>query len=283
VRAIRIIAAKEIRDGLRNRWIAATIVLLAALALALYFLGSAPTGTVKASALDISVVSLASLTVYLIPLIALMLSFEAFVGEFERGTMLLLLTYPVARWQVVAGKFIGHVAILAMAILVGYGSVAIMIAMTADGNTQGWQAYLAMMASSLLLGSIFIGLGYVVSVLVRERATAAGAAIGLWLVFVVLYDLVLLGVLLADKGQAIGEQLVAMLMLINPTDAYRIFNLTASEGVSQMAGMTGLVVAGGSNSATMIAVMCVWAILPLVLTAVLLLVLTAVLFQRREL
>jgi Cu-processing system permease protein len=275
VRAIRIIAAKEIRDGLRNRWIAATIVLLAALALALYFLGSAPTGTVKASALDISVVSLASLTVYLIPLIALMLSFEAFVGEFERGTMLLLLTYPVARWQVVAGKFIGHVAILAMAILVGYGSVAIMIAMTADGNTQGWQAYLAMMASSLLLGSIFIGLGYVVSVLVRERATAAGAAIGLWLVFVVLYDLVLLGVLLADKGQAIGEQLVAMLMLINPTDAYRIFNLTASEGVSQMAGMTGLVVAGGSNSATMIAVMCVWAILPLVLTAVL--------FQRREL
>jgi Cu-processing system permease protein len=275
VRAIRIIAAKEIRDGLRNRWIAATIVLLAALALALYFLGSAPTGTVKASALDISVVSLASLTVYLIPLIALMLSFEAFVGEFERGTMLLLLTYPVARWQVVAGKFIGHVAILAMAILVGYGSVAIMIAMTADGNTQGWQAYLAMMASSLLLGSIFIGLGYVVSVLVRERATAAGAAIGLWLVFVVLYDLVLLGVLLADKGQAIGEQLVAMLMLINPTDAYRIFNLTASEGVRQMAGMTGLVVAGGSNSATMIAVMCVWAILPLVLTAVL--------FQRREL
>lgn len=275
MRAIRIIAAKEIRDGLRNRWIAATIVLLAALALALYFLGSAPTGTVKASALDISVVSLASLTVYLIPLIALMLSFEAFVGEFERGTMLLLLTYPVARWQVVAGKFIGHVAILAMAILVGYGSVAIMIAMTADGNTQGWQAYLAMMASSLLLGSIFIGLGYVVSVLVRERATAAGAAIGLWLVFVVLYDLVLLGVLLADKGQAIGEQLVAMLMLINPTDAYRIFNLTASEGVSQMAGMTGLVVAGGSNSATMIAVMCVWAILPLVLTAVL--------FQRREL
>lgn len=275
MRAIRIIAAKEIRDGLRNRWIAATIVLLAALALALLFLGSAPTGTIKASTLDVSVVSLASLTVYLLPLIALMLSFEAFVGEFERGTMLLLLTYPVARWQVVAGKFIGHVAILALAILIGYGSVAVVIAWTSGGDTQGWQAYLAMMASSLLLGSIFIGLGYVVSVLVRERATAAGAAIALWLVFVVLYDLVLLGVLLADKGQAIGEQLVGILMLINPTDAYRIFNLTASEGVRQVAGMTDLVVAGNFSSAVTIAVMSAWAMLPLALTAVL--------FQRREL
>jgi Cu-processing system permease protein len=275
MRAIGIIAAKEIRDGLRNRWIAAIIVLLAALALALLFLGSAPTGTIKASTLDVSVVSLASLTVYLLPLIALMLSFEAFVGEFERGTMLLLLTYPVARWQVVAGKFIGHVAILALAILIGYGSVAVVIAWTSGGDTQGWQAYLAMMVSSLLLGSIFIGLGYVVSVLVRERATAAGAAIGLWLVFVVLYDLVLLGVLLADKGQAIGAQLVGILMLINPTDAYRIFNLTASEGVRQVAGMTDLMVAGNFSSAVTIAVMSAWAMLPLALTAVL--------FQRREL
>jgi Cu-processing system permease protein len=167
------------------------------------------------------------------------------------------------------------VAILALAILIGYGSVAVVIAWTSGGDTQGWQAYLAMMASSLLLGSIFIGLGYVVSVLVRERATAAGAAIALWLVFVVLYDLVLLGVLLADKGQAIGEQLVGILMLINPTDAYRIFNLTASEGVRQVAGMTDLVVAGNFSSAVTITVMSAWAMLPLALTAVL--------FQRREL
>ena len=41
-----IIAGKEVRDGLRNRWVLATTLLLAALALTLAFLGSAPTGTV---------------------------------------------------------------------------------------------------------------------------------------------------------------------------------------------------------------------------------------------
>ena len=93
--AVTVLATSEIRDGLRNRWIAASIILLTALSLSLYFLGSAPTGSIKASSLSIAVVSLASLSVYLIPLMALMLSFDALVGEFERGTMLLLLTYPI--------------------------------------------------------------------------------------------------------------------------------------------------------------------------------------------
>ena len=42
-----------------------------------------------------TVVSLASLTVFLVPLIALLLAYDAIVGEAERGTLLLLLAYPV--------------------------------------------------------------------------------------------------------------------------------------------------------------------------------------------
>lgn len=44
MRNIVIIAAKEIKEGLRNRWVLATTLLLAALSLSLTFLGSAPTG-----------------------------------------------------------------------------------------------------------------------------------------------------------------------------------------------------------------------------------------------
>jgi ABC-type Na+ efflux pump permease subunit len=39
--------------------------------------------------------------------IALLISHDAIVGEMERGTMLLLLSYPVGRWQVLIGKFVG--------------------------------------------------------------------------------------------------------------------------------------------------------------------------------
>lgn len=47
---IWIITGKEVRDSLRNRWVLAATLLLAALALSLGFLGSSPTGSVKGSA-----------------------------------------------------------------------------------------------------------------------------------------------------------------------------------------------------------------------------------------
>ena len=274
MRVLLILATKELRDGLRNRWVAATILLLATLALSLVFLGSAPVGVVKAGVLDIATASLSSLTVYLLPLIALMLAFDAFVGEAERGTLLLLLAYPVARWQVVLGKFLGHTIILALAILVGYGVVLLGVSLASEGPSGDWHAFVAMMASSLVLGMAFLGLGYLPSVLVRERATAAGLAIGLWLLFVVLYDLALLGFLMADEGQTIGQGLISALLLISPTDAYRLFNLTGSASVSLVSGMTGVASEFGFGPELPLLVILAWVVLPLT-TAVLI-------FRRKE-
>jgi Cu-processing system permease protein len=269
------LALKELRDGLRNRWVAAAIIVLAALALALSLLGSAPTGSLRASAMDITVISLASLSVYLVPLIALMLSFDAMAGEFERGTMMLLLTYPVKRWQVIIGKFIGHVMILFIAITVGYGGTILVMILLTGISSEGWQAYVVMMATSLLLGAVFIALGYLVSVLVKERATAAGAAVGLWLLFVVVYDLMLFGVLVLDEGQVIGQQLFSFLLLVSPTDTYRILNLSMFGGVSEAAGIASVASEASVSGVLLFGVMLLWVLLPL--TAAL------AVFQRREL
>ena len=142
MRTIVIIAVKEIQEGLRNRWVLATTLLLAALALSLTFLGSAPTGNVGASALDVVVVSLSSLTIFLLPLIALLISHDAVVGEMERGTMTLLLSYPVGRGQVILGKFCGHVLILAFATVIGYGAAAAALAITgASVLAASWYAF----------------------------------------------------------------------------------------------------------------------------------------------
>lgn len=271
-----IIALKELRDGFRNRWIAAAIILLGTLALALSLLGSAPTGSIRASTLDIMVINLANLSVYLIPLIALMLSYDSLVAEFERGTMLLLLTYPIARWQVVIGKFVGHALILFIAIFIGYGGAVLILLVSGQADIAGWQAYLSMMLSSLLLGCVFIALGYLLSILVNERATAAGSAIALWLIFVVLYDLLLLGLLLLDEQQIISQQLLSLLMLASPTDSYRLINLSLFENVRQASGISALVAGNAALGAGLLSsVMLLWLFVPLV--AVLLI------FQRREL
>src|SRR5215470_5855743 len=197
-----IIARKEIHQAVRNRWVLASTLLLAGLALSLTFLGSAPTGTVGARPLDVIIVSLSSLTIFLVPLIALLISHDAIVGDMERGTMLLLLSYPVARWQVLVGKFCGHLAVLAFATCFGYG--AAIVALLATGSSmdrEGLTAFVAMIGASVLLGAVFIAIGYWISSVVRDRGTAAGISIGLWLLLVLVYDMALLGLLVLDGGQ----------------------------------------------------------------------------------
>jgi Cu-processing system permease protein len=259
------LAAQELRVGLRNRWVLATTVLMAALALSLALLGAAPTGTVKADPLAVVVVSLASLTIFLVPLIALLLSFDAIVGEQERGTLMLLLSYPVSRWQVVVGKGLGQIAILAIATVLGYGAAAGALWLKGDIAQSAWQAFGAMVATSIMLGASFVAIGCLASTLVRERATAAGLAVGAWLFFVLIYDTALLGILVADQGRLVGKPVLDALLLLNPADVYRLFNMTASESVSIYAGLAGPGDPAALPAAVYIGVLAAWIVVPFAL------------------
>jgi Cu-processing system permease protein len=270
-----IIASKEIREGLRNRWVLATTLLLGALALTLSFLGSAPTGNVGTDQLDVVIVSLSSLTIFLVPLIALLLSHDAIVGEMERGTMLLLLSYPVGRNQVILGKFLGHIAILSFATLLGYGAAAVALAATgAKIDAASWSAFAAMLTSSILLGGVFVAIGYLVSALAGERSTAGGIAIGVWLFFVLIYDMALLGTLVAAGGHALPTGLLDALLLINPTDAYRLLNL-GSGSAGALSGMGGVAEHSMLGTTTLLTALALWTAGPLALAAMT--------FSRREL
>ena len=272
---ILILARKEIQEGLRNRWVLATTLLLAALALTLTFLGSAPTGNIGAGALDVVIVSLSSLTIFLVPLIALLISHDAIVGEMERGTMLLLLSYPVGRWQVILGKFIGHLAILSFATFLGYGAAAAALAATGVAiDAASWTAFLSMILSSILLGAVFVAIGYLVSALVGERGTAGGIAIGIWLLFVLIYDMALLGMLVVDQGQTISAGVLNGLLLFNPTDAYRLLNL-GSGTVGALYRMGGVAENVALSPSMLITALAVWAVVPLAAATLV--------FSRREL
>jgi len=263
MRNVLIVAGKEIQEGMRNRWVLATTLLLAALALTLTFLGSAPTGDVGAGALDVVIVSLSSLTIFLVPLIALLISHDAVVGEMERGTMLLLLSYPIGRWQVILGKFVGHLAILAFATLLGYGVAAAALAATGAAiDAASWSAFLSMILSSIMLGAVFIAIGYLVSALVGERGTAGGIAVGVWLLFVLIYDMALLGILVVDQGRTITADLLNILLLLNPTDAYRLLNL-GSGSAGALSGMGGIAENVALSPAMLTGALALWALVPL--------------------
>jgi len=163
-------------------------------------------------------------------------SFDAISGELERGTLALTLSYPVSKAAFLIGKFAAHLIILAAALAIGLGLAGGLSAWLGDVSTQSLAALARLFASAVLLGATFLGLGYAVSGLVRQPGAAAGLAIGLWLVGIVLYDLGLLGALVADGGGWFTTELFPWLLVANPADAFRIVNLSGSEAVLLSSG-----------------------------------------------
>ena len=273
--AVAAIAGREVLAGIRNRWMLAASLLLGVLALTLAFVGSTPAGPVAASRLAITVVSLSSLSVFLVPLIGLLVSYDTLVGEVERGTMPLLMTYPVTRWRIVLGKFAGQVAILAIATVIGFGVAALITGLGDGGDAEAWRAFGVMVGGSILLGAAFIALGTLFSAVVAERGTAAGASAAAWLVFVVLFDMALLAILVADEGQVVSGDLFRVLLLLNPTDVYRMLTLAGSETVGALSGMAGVSAEAAFGHALLLPVMVLWIAAPLALAGLL--------FGRKEL
>jgi len=236
---IAAIAICEFKVALRNRWVAIAVIIMALFAAVLSAAGSAPSGEFGVDKLSLTVASLTSLAVYLVPLVALLMAFDAISGEQERGTLPLLLTYPVSRLEILLGKFVAHLGTLALAIAVGY-AIAALAALSFDSEAvQGLPALARLYLTSLLLGAAFLGLGYAISAIAARPGAAAGAAIAAWLILIVLYDLALLAGVVADDGGAFTQSVFPWLLLANPADAFRLYNLAASEGTSAATGLGG--------------------------------------------
>ena len=230
----------EFAIALRNRWVAIAILMMTLFSLVLSLAGSAPTGEIGADRLSVTVASLTSLSVYLVPLIALLISFDAVAGEVERGTLPLHLTYPLGRGELLLGKLLAQLCVVILAVSLGF-AVAAGVAWFASGEgiIRGLPALFRLIWTSVLLGAAFLSLGHVMSALSRRPSGAAGMAIGLWLVAIVLYDLGLLAAIVADDGGVFTTRVFPWLLVANPADAFRIYNLAASDAVGAASGLAG--------------------------------------------
>lgn len=260
-----IVAAKEYRDGLRNKWILATTVLLALFAVGLAYFGSAASGEIGVASLSTTIVSLASLAIFIIPLIALMLAYDTLVGEDEQGTLLLLLTYPITRWQILMGKFTGHSAIMATATTLGFGVTALLLVIETGEwrDIELWYAFGFFILSSILLGSVFLAIALLISAWTVEKSTAAGLALMVWFWFVLIFDLLLLGLLVMVEGREGGW--LSLLLLLNPADIFRLANLSGFEAARAYTGLNYLAAGPLFQPAVLLLILLLWIAVPLIL------------------
>ena len=262
IKQIRILAAKEFRDRIRNRWVIAVAIIFTLFALAISYFGAAQQGAVGPGSIEVTIASLVSLVIYLIPLIALMLGYDAIVGERERGSLDLLLSLPITRLELLLGKFLGLSTAFIVATLAGFGSAGLLLLWHFD--ISALYHYTGFMLSAVLLGMVFLSLAVMVSVISRDRARASGAAIATWFLFVLVFDLALLGILVLSGGE-FGEQLLPLMLLLNPADIFRLLNIFSMNDIKTLYGLATIFPANLSNPWLLSSMMIGWIITPLLI------------------
>ena len=259
---VGVIAAKEWRERIRNWWVLAVALIFALFALAIAWFGGAQQGAVGFQGVEVTVASLVSLVIYLVPLIAVILGYDAVVGERERGSLELLLSMPITRFEILLGKYLGLSAALAGATAAGFG--AGLLPLAHHIASRELVHYIGFVGSAILMGMAFLSLSLWLSVIARDRMRASGMAIALWFFFVLIFDLLLMGLLVLSKGK-LGSALFAGLLMLNPADVFRLLNMFNSQQVQTMYGLATVMPDGLTDPAVLVGIMLAWVAGPFLL------------------
>ena len=128
---------------------------------------------------------------FFIPLAAIALAFDAVNGEYARGTLSRVLSQPIYRDALLFGKFLaglGTLALLLFALFLMVVGLGLLRLGVPPGSEEVGRAFFFLLAT-LGYAGVWLALGLLFSVLFRQPATAALAALGVWLFFAVFYPI----------------------------------------------------------------------------------------------
>ena len=242
-----IVAREEYRRALESRWLFGFAALFAVFVLGLSFFGLAQSGEVGFTGFARVTLSLLNLVLFVVPLVGLLQGVTSVTGSAE--SLSLLLAQPVSRTEVLAGKFAGVASAIAVAQLLGLGGGGLVVALNAGPDHLGGFAVLC--GVSLALAVLSVATALALASLWPDRLRATGAALALWLVMVVAYDLAVLGITTTFRG--VGLQAILLpALLLNPVDLGRVL-VTMAVGRGALFGPTAAVLVRSLGTAPGIA------------------------------
>ncbi|MDG5758338.1 ABC transporter permease [Natronococcus sp. A-GB1] len=262
------VAKKDFRDAVRSR----TLLVLTAL-FALFTVGGAYLASWAAevfeggaeTTLDL-IIALQTPAGYLVPIIALVVSYAAIAGERESGSLKFLLGLPHTRRDVVIGKILGRTGVVGVSIVVGFAFG--LIGLFAFVGSVSLVDYLGFTLVTLLFGLVYVCIGVGLSSMTRSTTKAAIGAFGLIVFFWFAWSILVQLLLYAVEGQFFVEEFpdwYVTLLSLSPDAAYgSALGAVLGESGLTMSGMYGgdeLPLAAGPWFGFV--VLGVWALVPL--------------------
>ncbi len=261
---IKTIAKKEFMDNLRSKWIMVLTIIFILLTLVMSFVQ----GGGGLSSMEVTVVGIMAIASMLVPIIAIMLGYNTITGEAESGSLLVVLSNPITRLEVLLGKFVGLGSVLSTSILLGFGIAGIVIMVEDSSNVSG---YMIFMVLTILLGLMFLSLSMCFSSLLKRTVMSLGAGIGIYF-WGMIIGTVLMGVYLAttpgsdlmSMANNMPDWMMTSMMLLSPMDMYQTSTMLGFSMTSLSTGGFSVSLPDYITLPRLLVIYSVWIIVPMI-------------------
>ncbi len=214
-----IIAKKEFKDSITNRWflILSAVFFLLILQIpyiVLVLLGLFPYANIpgKVGQFITSAISLGAL-------ITITMGSLNISGEKEKGTLTYLLSQPLRRIDVLLGKFFGLLLAISLIMVIGFGFALFPSFGGSNVVSMGLIDFAYGILAMVGLSAVMLGISLAISVVSMSRTMAIAGALFIWLLLAVIYDRGLLSIVFTITNE---NEVFLYFILLNPIQITQI-------------------------------------------------------------
>src|SRR5690606_32385417 len=211
---------RELKLGFRNSWTYSFLILFSIFTGAILLLHSSVSSIEGYTNMT---GTLMNMTLYLLPLITLLLGSFSITAEKEDGHWGLLATYPLSSVSFFFGKWLGLAIILTTIIFFSFGISGILISI--GGQAINTETFIFFLVFSVLLALTYLSIAFLIGALSKNRWQALIGAIAVWFITIVIWPLLMISLLTQLPSYKLVQPTLEVLTILNRAEFIRVFSM----------------------------------------------------------
>ncbi|NPA30215.1 MAG: ABC transporter permease subunit [Epsilonproteobacteria bacterium] len=214
---IGLVAYLDIRESLRAKWFYVYAFVFGGL-MGLFFISGITDSVVMGfTGLSRLLLVFIQVTIIILPIFILITTVKSIAGDRESNVLEYMLSFPVSLREYYWGKLLGRFATVFFPVI-----VALFVGVVwglGKGGEMPWGMIFLYSALIFALCTLFLGIAFFISTLVKSHDVALGLSFTVWIVLLAFIDVALIGLMMQNR---VSDELILTLAMLNPLEAFRI-------------------------------------------------------------
>ncbi|BBG66336.1 nitrous oxide reductase maturation transmembrane protein NosY [Hydrogenimonas sp.] len=212
-----LVAYLDIKESLRARWFYVYAFVFGGL-MGLFFISGITDSVVMGfTGLSRLLLVFIQVTIIILPIFILITTVKSISSDRESNVLEYMLSFPISLKEYYWGKLLGRFVtvffpvIVALFVGVAWGLF--------KGGEMPWGMITLYSALIFSICSVFLGIAFLISTVVKSHDVALGLSFTVWIVLLAFIDVALIGLMMQNR---VSDEIILTIAMLNPLEAFRI-------------------------------------------------------------